>query len=54
MIIMESAIAMNNDYIECTNALGKIDLFAEAAYKEYEINLKEVALKVLKENGSTR
>lgn len=52
MIIMESAIAMNNDYVECTNTLGKIELFAEAAYKEYEINLKEVALKVLKENGT--
>ena len=52
MIIMESAIAMNNDYIECSNDLGKIGLFAEAAYKEYEINLKEVALKVLKENGT--
>ena len=52
MIIMESAIAMNNDYIECSNTLGKIELFAEASYKEYEINLKEVALKVLKENGT--
>ncbi len=53
MIIMESAMAMNNDYIECSNTLGKIELFAEASYKEYEINLKEVALKVLKENGTT-
>ena len=52
MTIMESAIAMNNDYIECTNTLGKIMLFAEASYKEYEINLKEVALKVIKENGT--
>lgn len=52
MTIMESAIAMNNDYIECTNAIGKIELFAEASYKEYEINLKEVALKVLQENGT--
>ena len=52
MTIMESAIAMNNDYIECNNAIGKIELFAEASYKEYEINLKEIALKVLKENGT--
>ena len=52
MTIMESAIAMNNDYVECSNTLGKIGLFAEAAYKEYEINLKEAALKVLKENGT--
>jgi hypothetical protein len=52
MTIMESAIAMNSDYVECSNTLGKINLFAEASYKEYEINLKEVALKVLKENGT--
>ena len=52
MTIMESAIAMNNDYIDCTNTIGKVELFAEASYKEYEINLKEVALKVLKENGT--
>ena len=52
MTIMESAIAMNNDYVECTNSLDRIDLFAEASYKEYEINLKEVALKVLQENGT--
>ena len=52
MTIMESAIAMNADYVECSNTLGKINLFAEASYKEYEINLKEVALKVLKENGT--
>ena len=52
MIIMESAIAMNNDYIECGHSLDKINVFAEASYKDYEINLKEAALKVLKENGT--
>ena len=52
MTIMESAIAMNQDYVECSNAIGKVELFAEASYKEYEINLKEIALKVLKENGT--
>ena len=52
MIIMESAIAMNRDYVECNNSLAKIDLFANTAYREYEINVKEAALKVVKENGS--
>lgn len=52
MIIMESAIAMNRDYVECNNTLAKIDLFANTAYREYEINIKESALKVIKENGS--
>lgn len=49
---MESAIEMNNSYIDCTNALNRIGLFSEASHKEYEINLKEIALKVLKENGT--
>ena len=52
MSIMETAIAMNNDFLECSNSLERIDLFAEAAYKEYNINLKEVALKVLTESGT--
>ena len=52
MTIMESAIAMNHDYLECNNTLGRINVFAEATYDEYKINLKEVALKVLKENGT--
>jgi hypothetical protein len=49
---METAIAMNNDFVECHNNLNKIRLFAEASYSEYQINLKESALKVLKENGT--
>lgn len=52
MTIMESAIAMNNDYIESSVMLGKVNLFAEACYKDYEINLKKAALKVLKESGT--
>ena len=52
MTIMESAIEMNNSYVECTNSLNRIGLFSEASHKEYEINLKEIALKVLKENGT--
>ena len=52
MTFMESAIAMNTDFIECHNSLGRIQLFAEASYSDYQINLKEVALKVLKENGT--
>ena len=52
MTIMESAIAMNIDSIECDRTLGKINLFAEATYRNYEINLNEVALKVLTESGT--
>ena len=52
MTIMETAIAMNNDFIDCRNTIGKINVFAEASYAEYKINLKEAALKVLKENGT--
>lgn len=52
MTIMESAIAMNSDYVDATLAIGKVNLFAEACYKDYEINLKESALKVLKESGT--
>lgn len=52
MTIMESANAMNTDFLECNATLNKIDLFAEAAYREYEINLKEIALKVMKESGT--
>lgn len=52
MTIMESAIALNNDYIACDNNFNKISLFIEHSRREYEINLKEAALKVLKENGT--
>lgn len=52
MTFMESAIAINSDFVECHNSLGKIGLFAEASYSEYQINLKEIALKVLKESGT--
>ena len=52
MTFMESAIAMNADFIECHNDLNKTKLFAEASYNQYEINLKEIALKVFKENGT--
>lgn len=52
MTIMESAAEMNTSYIDCSNSIDRIGLFAEASYKEYKINLKEVALKVLKENGT--
>jgi hypothetical protein len=49
---MESAMEMNHGYIDCSNALNRIDLFSEASHREYEINLKEIMLKVLKENGT--
>ena len=52
MTFMETANAMNSDFIECHNTLEKINLFAEASYSDYEINLKEIGLKVLKENGT--
>ena len=52
MTLMEYAIAMNNDYCECNIAIDKCKTFMEATRREFEINKKEAALKVLKENGT--
>ena len=41
-----------DDYFNLVNLMNKISIFTETSFREYRINLKETALKIVEEDGS--
>lgn len=52
MTFTETFASVDNDFSALEMVLEKCDIFMEASYNEYEKNLKELELKIIKENGN--